>query len=97
MMCEVYVCVTKHDARIHLHGMWLSVAIGVCLQWVLMSMDADPNTYPILILPASNTFYFAITHSLITVNPTMLNPSSIIYLLWSILFPLYIPSIILPF
>ena len=44
-----------------------------------MSMDADPNTYPILILPASNTFYFAITHSLITVNPTMLNPSSIIH------------------
>ena len=23
-----------------------------------MSMDADPNTYPILILPVSNTFYF---------------------------------------
>ena len=44
-----------------------------------MSMDADPNTYPILIPPVSNTFYFAITHSLITANPTMLNPSSIIY------------------
>ena len=29
-------------------------------------MDADPNMYPILILPASNTFHFAITHSLIT-------------------------------
>ena len=42
-------------------------------------MDANPNMYPILILPASNTFYFAITHSLITANPNMLNPSSIIH------------------
>ena len=25
---------------------------------VMMSMDAEPNTYPILIPPASNTFYF---------------------------------------
>ena len=49
-----------------------NVAFGV-----LTSMDADPNTYPILILPASNTFYFTITHSLIIANPTMLNPSSI--------------------
>ena len=25
---------------------------------LLMSMDANPNTYPILIPPVSNTFYF---------------------------------------
>ena len=43
------------------------------------SMDADPNMYPILIPPASNTFTFAITHSLITANPTVLNPLSIIH------------------
>ena len=29
--------------------------LQMCL---LMSMDADPNMYPILILPASNTFHF---------------------------------------
>ena len=48
------------------------------LQCPLTSMDANLSMYPILILPASNTFHFAITHSLITANPTMLNPSFII-------------------
>ena len=32
MMCEVYACVTKHSAWVHLHGMWLSMGIDVCPQ-----------------------------------------------------------------
>ena len=35
--------------------------------------------YPILFHQHQTPFTFAITHSLITANPTMLNPSSIIY------------------
>ena len=34
---------------------WFSVSISYV---PVMRMDADPNTYPILIPPASNTFYF---------------------------------------
>ena len=42
-------------------------------------MDANPNMYPILFHQHQTPFTFAITHSLITANPTMLNPSSIIH------------------
>ena len=33
VICEVYACVTKHSARVHLCGMWLSMAIDVHLWW----------------------------------------------------------------
>ena len=54
----------------------------------LTSMDADPNMYPILIPPASNTFHFfhhPQPHH--TANPTTLNPSSIIHHLSSMATP----------
>ena len=43
----------------------------------VMSMDAKPNMYPILILPASNTFYFC--HHLQPQNSQPYHTQSIIY------------------
>ena len=43
----------------------------------MMSMDADLNMYPILILPASNILYFCYHPTASSQpNPTTFNPSS---------------------
>ena len=76
---EVFWHLAALDTCLELLVLYRNLMIPMWCLLPLTSMDANPNMYPILIPPASNTFYFAITHSLITTNSSMLNPSSIIH------------------